>query len=310
MRPVPSRRLLMLNAILRNLIKPKLARTPGPLEARIAFDRAARLGFRRPPFLLHLVDAGSPKVHWISSGAPKGRRVILYFHGGAYFAGSPWTHCGLVGRLSRLTRWRAAMPEYRRAPEHPAPAAFEDARAAHDRLMGLGLRADEIVLAGDSAGGGLALALLADLCARGRQPAGAVVFSPWVDLTLSGVSLSTNATADPIMVAERAHDVAGYVLGTNGVAADDPRVSPLFAAFASPPPVLLHVGASEVLRDDAVRMADRLRKSGGRVLLEEWPDVPHAWQLFDGWIPEARDALRGAAAFIQDLDRSSGPQQG
>ena len=294
LRASPALRLFV--AAARRIAKPFLARTAGPIAARRAFERMARAGLRRPPFLVHLTAKGSPPIHWISCGQPRQRGVILYFHGGGYVAGSPETHAGLVGRLSRLSELRVAVPAYRLAPEHPAPAAFEDARAAHAALLARGYRPDEIALAGDSAGGGLALALLSDLCARGLRPACVVGFSPWTDLSGASPSLHENAARDPILPVKRLDELVGFVTG--GLSPADPRLSPLHADFDAPPPVLLMVGSTEILRDDSVRMARHLRAAGGAVRLEIWPDAPHAWPLFDGYLPEARDALRAAAAFI------------
>jgi acetyl esterase/lipase len=297
--PAPSRRLRALVALSRLAVKPAVARLPGPAVARRAFERAARTGLlRRPPFLLHLASKGAPPIHWISSGHCRTRRVILYLHGGAYIAGSPATHAGIAGRLSRLSGLRVALPAYRLAPAHPAPAAFDDALAAHGALRARGYRAGDIALAGDSAGGGLAFALLAALCARGERPACVVAFSPWVDLTLSGASLQENARADPVLPVARAAEIVGHVTGA--LAPDDPRLSPLFAGFARPPPTLIEVGDTEILRDDAARMAERLRQAGGDVRLGVRPRVPHAWPLLDGWIPEARETLQAAALFVRD----------
>jgi len=303
----PSRRLRLLNGVLRRVAKPRLARTSGPLVARAEFERAARWLFPRPPHLLHLVDpAPGPPLHWISAGPVARRGVLLYCHGGAYFAGSPETHAGLVGRLSRAAGLRAVVPAYRLAPEHPAPAALEDVRATHARLLALGHAPDEIVLAGDSAGGGLALALLAELCANGRRPAGLVAFSPWTDLALTGPSFSANAARDPLLPRSRAEEAVAEVAGA--LRPDDPRLSPLYARFAAPPPALLMAGETEILRDDAVRMAARLRGAGGEVALRIWPEVPHAWPLFGGLIPEADAALAEAGAFAQ-ARLASGPQR-
>lgn len=299
----PSQRLRALNAVLRTVVKPRLARTKSPSLARADFERVARLVFRAPPYLLRQVrpaPISAPELHWVTSGHPTRRGVLLYFHGGAYFAGSPATHQGIAARLARLTGLEVVLPAYRLAPEHPAPAAFSDACAAHAALLHMGHSADEIVLAGDSAGGGLALALLAHLCRTGACPAALVAFSPWVDLALGSASLKTNAAADPFLPVTRIEEVVGYVRGTgrDALATQDPRISPVHATFDAPPPVLIQVGDTEILRDDAIRVAARLREGGGRVTLSQWPQAPHVWHLFDGYIPEARAALEAAAAFL------------
>jgi epsilon-lactone hydrolase len=173
------------------------------------------------------------------------------------------------------------------------PAAFDDARAAWETLRAAGAPARRIVLGGDSAGGGLALALLAHLCRAGTPPAGAVAFSPWTDLTLSGGSLRDNAGREQYLPARRLAVARDMVLGAFDPT--DPRVSPLFAAFPDPPPVLIHVAETEVLRHDALRMrrvlpAAEIRLAG---------DLPHVWPAFHAVLPEARATLDETAAFIR-----------
>ncbi|QCO56414.1 alpha/beta hydrolase [Pseudorhodobacter turbinis] len=289
-------RLGLLTWGMRHFVKPHLARASTPAHIRAEFTRAAGL-FRAPPFLLHLPGKGPLPLDQISVGQVSGDRVILYFHGGAYIAGSPATHAALLGRLSKLTGLRVIAPAYRLAPEHPAPAAFEDACTAHQMLLDQGYAPDQIILGGESAGGGLALALLADLCARGVPPAAVFALSPWTDLALTGESLTRNADADPLFPVARIEETAGFAAG--GLDRCDPRISPLYASFVAPPPVLIQVGTSEIIYDDSRRMADVLRQAGGDVTLSEWPDVPHVWQMFDGYIPQARQALCEVADFLK-----------
>ncbi len=180
-----SRRLRLLNLFLGLVAPPLQSRTTDPFDARVNFDRLSRL-FRRPPYVLHLVDSGPVPMHWVSVRRQRIDWVILYLNGGAYLTGSPLTHFALVARIAKMTGLQAVMPAYRLAPEHPAPAAFDDVVAAHARLLAIGFAPERIILAGDSAGGGLALALLADLCRRGLAPAGLFAFSPWTDLALTG----------------------------------------------------------------------------------------------------------------------------
>lgn len=299
-----SLRRAWLSLALRVLVRPNLATTMTPARARLSFRRVARF-FRVPPYLLHLERDGGPPLHWFSVGRAACDGVILYFHGGAYVAGGPETHAGLAGRLAKLSALPVVAPQYRLAPEHPAPAAFEDARAAHAALLGKGYAPGQIILAGDSAGGGLALALLADLCQRGLRPAGLVAMSPWTDLGLTGASLVSNAATDSLLPARRMAEAAAMVL--DGLTPEDPRLSPLYAGFVAPPPVLIQVGTGEILLDDSRRMAVHLRAAGGAVSLSEWPDCPHVWQIFDGYLPEARAALTELAAFIRALSPSPPP---
>jgi acetyl esterase/lipase len=235
--------------------------------------------------------AGASLAHHLRASE---ERVVLYLHGGAYFSGSAVTHRGLIGRLSRLARVEVVAPDYRLLQEAPFPAAFDDCLAAWDWLR-LAREARDIVIAGDSAGGGLALALLAHVMARGERPAGVVVFSPWTDLGLSGSTLGSRE--EVILPVERMAEVAAAYLGE--VEVRDGRASPLFARFADPAPVMIQVGSGEALREDSERMAKVLRAAGGEVVLEVWDGCPHVWQIFDGWVPEARAALRRAARFIQ-----------
>jgi monoterpene epsilon-lactone hydrolase len=141
------------------------------------------------------------------------------------------------------------------------------------------------------------LALLADICVRNLQPAGLFAFSPWTDLAMTGESLHSNAKADPLLPRARIAEALGYVHGA--LAVTDPRISPLYADFPRVSPVLIQVSTTEVLRDDSGRMAARLRAAGGVVTLSEWKDAPHVWQMFDGYIPEARAALREVTRFVQ-----------
>jgi acetyl esterase/lipase len=231
----------------------------------------------------------------VTCGRADRRRIVLFLHGGAYFAGSAATHLGLAARLARLARVEVALPDYRLLQEAPFPAAFDDACAAWDHLRACGYPPEGIVLAGDSAGGGLALALLARVLAQGERPAGLVAFSPWTDLSLSGRTLGS--AGEVLLPVGRMREAAGAYLG--GADPRDPRASPLFAAFPGAPPVLIQVGGGEALADDSERMAARLREAGAEVVLQVWEGCPHVWQMFDGWVPEARAALIEAAGFIQ-----------
>lgn len=278
----------------RLLIRPRLARTTRPERARRDLNLGARL-LRAPPFQLRLERPG--RLHHITAGPVHGNAVILWLHGGAYVAGSPCTHAAMLGSLARLSGLEVVAPDYRLAPEHPAPAAFDDARAAHADLLAAGWRPDQIVLGGDSAGGGLALALLADLCQRDLRPAGLLAFSPWTDLTLSADSLRDCSASDPLLPVSRITTTVALVLGA--LAPEDPRISPLFASFPAPPPVLIQSSADEILRDDSRRMVAHLRAAGGQVTLQEHPAALHVWQMLDGYLPEARQALHKAAEFCR-----------
>ena len=293
-----SLRLICLTWAMRHLAKPRLAVAQDAVVSRRDFDRGARM-FCVAPNVAHLVEPGVPPLHRVTARPRGNAPVMLYFHGGAYATGSPRTHRGLLARLARLTGMEVFAPVYRLAPEHPAPAAYDDACRAFARLRAKGYAPGQIVLAGDSAGGGLALALLAHLCATDQRPMALVAFSPWTDLALTGASLVTNADKDPLLPAAQIGVVVAQIL--QGFPPRDPRISPLFADFDRPPPVLIQVGTEEILLDDSRRMAAVLRAAGGQVSLTEWPGCPHVWQILDGYLPEARAALREVAGFLATL---------
>ncbi len=294
-----SWRLRLLNGVLRRAVKPRLARVTEPLRERRGFERSARF-FRRPPFACFLRDrVGDVPGRWVSVRAPghiPDRSVLLYLHGGAHLIGSSRTHGALVARISALTGLRAFVPDYRLAPEHPFPASLEDARAVWDGLVARGYPPERIVLGGDSSGGGLMLSLLAEVLRDGARPAAAFAFSPWVDLTLSGASFSGNAARDPLLPRSQAELVRDFFLAGQDPA--DPRCSPLFADFPDPPPVFLQAAETEILRDDTLRMAERLWSLGGEVHLDLCGDLPHVWPIFQGCLPEADAALERLAEWL------------
>ena len=296
-------RLGLVNLYLRLFMKRALARMRDPAEMRRMFDRDARRFFA-PPQGANFVDAqirrtdgGSIAALWCSRGRPDRRKVILYLHGGAYLAGSLQTHRHLGAALAGAAGARLLLPDYRLAPEHPFPAALDDAVAAYDHLLAAGYGPGQIALAGDSAGGGLVFALLLRLGAEGRPlPCCAVGFSPWVDMTGRSPSLRRNARRDVMLPAARLPEVVRFYLGDRDP--EDPLASPALGEWRDPPPALIMASRSEILLDDAVTLADALRHGGGDVRLELWRGPPHAWPLFAGLLPEADLAVAQAGAFI------------
>lgn len=295
-----SLRLRLLTLVLRGVAKPWSARTTDLVTARRDMEKLAGWALHRMPgaLFLPLRLAGRPALS-VRVGPVQRGAIVLYFHGGAHVAGAPRTHLSVLTGLARYGRVEVIALDQRLAPEHPFPAALVDAEATWDALLAHGYRPGQIVLAGDSAGGGLALALLARLCARNTAPAGLVAFSPWTDLTGASPSMRENVAREAMLVAERLPEVAALYLQDRP--ATDPGASPLFAAFPGCPPVLLQCSETEILRDDSLRMADRLRSFGAEVTVQLWPDAPHVWQLFLGWAPEARAALRDAGRAIQTM---------
>ncbi|HPD93610.1 MAG: alpha/beta hydrolase [Rhodobacter sp.] len=279
----------------RHVMRPSLARERTPEAARAHFDLNARRLFRPPPLsLMQQGSVGGVPGLWVSN-RPHVEGAILYFHGGAYILGSSRSHAPMLAEIARRTGLRAFLPDYRLAPEHPFPAAFDDALAAWQGLLAQGYAANRILLGGDSAGGGLALALLSQLCRAGTPPAGVFAFSPWTDLTFSGASLVTNASRDQLLPAHRLTAVRTEILGgARPGDADDPRLSPLHAAFPGAPPVMIHAAETEILRDDALRMRGRLPHAEIRIA----GDLPHAWPILHNWLPEARATLDQTGRFI------------
>jgi monoterpene epsilon-lactone hydrolase len=224
--------------------------------------------------------------------------VILYFHGGVYVIGYAAATVPLVGDLVRRTGARAITLEYRLAPEHPYPAAVEDARAAYVGLLAQGIAPGQIVLAGESAGGGLAVALLLALREAGVPlPSCGYLMSPYVDLTLSGETLAAKQDVDPLLTpAGLRARVPDYV---GAVDAADPLISPIFGDLSELPPLLIQVGSHEVLLSDALRLAARAAISDVPVTLEVTPGVPHVFQAYAGLLDEAVAALDRASDFVK-----------
>ena len=297
----------LLSGALSPLVRATFSRVKQPVPLRDSLDLAAKLSVVEPiTTRLTEVTIGVPGL-WVQPPRCDSKVPILYFHGGGYIAGSPGTHKRLAARLADLTRRPVFLPAYRLAPEHPLPAAFDDACAAWDGLCAEGFAPETLALGGDSAGGGLALALLAHLCAQGRPPGHAFAWSPFTDLTLQSPSLQDNAATDHFFPAARVTELTKMILGN--CPADDPRASPLHAAFPNCPPVLLLASDCEILSDDSRRMTAHLEAQNAPVTLQITPGAPHVWQMFDGFFPEARAAIRATAEFLDsETPRAPKPQ--
>lgn len=241
---------------------------------------------------------GDMAAEWLTPKQADPKRVLLFLHGGGYAVGSLTTHRALAGKLAMMAGTQALLIDYRLAPEHPFPAALEDALHAYQWLLGHGYAADQIIVAGDSAGGGLSMAL--QLCLKDLQqplPAGAVLFSPWVDLTFSGPEALVHQPHDPVVQAEQVREWAYAYAGQHPLW--HPMISPLFGDLSGLSPVLIQASDCEVLTDDAVRLANALGDAQVETHLQLWPTVLHVWQLFWRYVPESLDALTHAADFMQ-----------
>src|SRR5262245_27166158 len=244
------------------------------------------------------LNAGGVQADRIATQASRDDRYVLYLHGGAYVSGSPALYRDLTWRLATMCRARVLCIDYRLAPEHPFPAALDDAVAAYHWLLAQGAEPRHVALMGDSAGGGLTLAALLRLRDEGTAlPAAAVVVSPWTDLGLTGESLRLNADIDPLIPIGLAPRVVDLCLA--GAEPQHPYASPLYGDPTGLPPTLIQVGGDDVLRDDATRMAEKMRAAGCHVELEIAPRMWHVWHLLMRVLPESRAALARIGTFMQ-----------
>lgn len=295
--------------MLRRFVRPRLASVPTPQHARADFFlKMTLLPYPVRRMAIEQEMVGDVPVERLTPRDAEADAALIYFHGGAYIMGAPATHRSLTARLARMTRLAVHVPDYRLAPEHPFPAAVEDALAVYAGLLKRGIPASRIVLGGESAGGGLALAMVQAARRAGLPDPGAMMlFSPWTDLSLSGDSNTTNIGSEPMLPAERSQEIAGYYLA--GADPRDPLASPLFGDWTSPPRALIHASDIELIRDDSVRLAAVLHAGGGEVAFRLWHDLPHGWQLGAGLLPEGMASLRMAARFARGcLDRGSDEQ--
>jgi epsilon-lactone hydrolase len=286
---------------LRCFVKRSRRLDPTLAAARASLD-AARTWIPAPPADAKVspIDAGGVPGELISTPASRPGRHVLYLHGGGYVTGSTALYRHFTWRIAAAARASLLAIDYRLAPEHPFPAALDDALAAWQWLLGGKTDPRRVAIMGDSAGGGLTLALLLRLRDGGLAlPAAAVAMSPWTDLALTGASLVRNAKADPMLAVADTRLFAGCYL--DGGDPRHPYASPLYGNPAGLPPILIHVGSDEILRDDSVRMAERLRAAGCRVELEVWPRMPHVWHLFAPVLPEAATAVARIGAFMDRM---------
>jgi epsilon-lactone hydrolase len=238
------------------------------------------------------------ETEWSAAPGSDGTRVLVFFHGGGYCSGSIRSHRSMASEAGRAAGVKALAVGYRLAPEHPYPAALQDAMAVYDALLADGVPARHVAVGGDSAGGNLALALILRLREAGKPlPACGWLVSPWTDLAMTGATLASKAAVDPIISKPYLQELAdAYLAGTDPKL---PLVSPLYADLTDLPPLLVQVGSAETLLDDAIRIAARAAADDVRVTLEVWPRMIHAWHLWAARLASGRAALASAGAFMR-----------
>ncbi len=282
-------------------LKAALARAPNPASLTVEQHRAAtdQLTVTNPPapdIVVHEAEVGGVKGAWIETPQSRRRHVIFYIHGGAFVAGSIRSHQSIAGELARHARARVFSVEYRLAPEAPFPAPLEDCITAYRSVINRS-EIKKLAVAGDSAGGGLALSTMMDARNRGmRQADAAYLISPWADLRCGAASYQDLRDSDPIISRELLQKTAGLYL--SGGDPRDKRASPIFGEFHDLPPILIQVGACEVLLNDSKEIARKAVDSGVHATLDVWPDMIHVWHAFTSFLPQANEALQRAGDYL------------
>ena len=275
------------------------ARPVGWTERRRRIEEIGSIWPVADDIALEPVDVDGIRSEWSIAPASDPSHVLLFFHGGGYCSGSLVSHRRLVTEAGRAAKTRTLALGFRLAPEHPFPAALDDALTAWRWLSRQGIAARHIAVGGDSAGGGLTVALINRLRDAGEAlPACAWLVSPWTDLTMSGSTLATKDAVDPIIHKPYLAELADAYVPA-GMDKKDPRVSPLFADLHGLPPTLIQVGSAETLLDDSTRFAAAAGAAGVAVTLEIWPDMIHAWPMWNAHLEPGRRALAHAGAFIR-----------
>jgi monoterpene epsilon-lactone hydrolase len=290
-------------------IREVLGSKPRPVgwaERRQRLDEIGAIWPAAEDVTLSTVDSGGVPGEWSIVPESDPSRILMYLHGGGYCSGSILSHRRMVTEAGRAAKMRTLAVGYRLAPEHRFPAALDDALRAWRFLRGVGIAACRIVVGGDSAGGGLTLALIGRLIELDEElPACAWLVSPWTDLTMSGVTLVTKDAVDPIIYEGYLDELASAYLPA-GMDRTDPRVSPLYADLKGFPPILIQVGSAETLLDDALRLATKAGAADVPVTLQIWPHMIHAWPLWNAHLDAGHRALAGAGLFMRDRVRACG----
>ncbi len=241
-------------------------------------------------------------AEWVIPTSIKTNQVLLYLHGGAYVGGSSKKYRGLTGKLAQVCNIKTLAFDYSLAPENPFPKGLNDVVAAYKWLLKIGYQSSEIIVAGDSAGGGLALSTVLNLRDKLKmQPGGLILLSPWTDVTATNPSITKNERIDPILSGDPMVTIGQLYAGD--YALDDPGVSPMYADHKGLCPVLVHVGSEEILLDDSVLLVERLKKVGVEVKLKVWQGCMHVFHLSWKYVPEGRKAIKEIDQFIKGLQQ-------
>jgi len=266
-------------------------------EHRASIESLCRMFKPIGPIRCEPVTAGGVPAEWVVPEGAQPSRAILFIHGGSFIAGSIVSHRTLAGNAAIASKTRALLIDYRLAPEHPFPAAVEDTVVAYEWLLAQGLTPSQVVVAGDSAGGNLTLALLIHLRDRRQpMPAGAVCLCPATDLSFSGESMVTNLKKDVMLnLSEERKHIEAYL---NGADPRAPLASPIYGDLRELPPLLMQVGSHELLLSDVERFAEKARAAGVDVTLEVWPEMQHDWQVAAKLLPEGRQAIAHVGDFV------------
>ncbi len=285
--------------ILRRKFK-KSSLTPAQLRAQSA-KNAVYPGRKPAGLAVERVDIGIPAA-WIRPLGADAKKVIVHLHGGGFVTGSADSYLTMCIPMAETLKTNILLPEYRLAPEHPFPAALNDVVAVFQWLIESGFHARDIVISGDSAGGGLALALVQKLRDAGEElPPAIVCMSPWLDLTLSGSSHAENSETDPLLRTETLKAWAElYAAGENQA---NPLISPLFADFSGFPPILIQAGSDEILLSDALEFAAKARAQGANLTLKVWDGMWHVWHVLGVLVPESALAFEEIGEFLECLKK-------
>ena len=287
-----------LKAFLRLLVKPVMSPRFSVTFQRRGFVALAAALFSPRGTRRHTVDLGGVPAERTTSRSPSSGMTLLYLHGGGYCIGSARTCRSITGHLAKVTGATVYAPEYRLAPEHPHPAALEDAVTSYRALLTQGVAPKSVVIAGDSAGAGLSVATAVTLREVGLPlPAALVLISPWVDLTCTGDSHAIVGSRDPLLTTFGVKRWAAAYLGERS--AQDPACSPLFADLRSLPPMLIQVGSEEIVLADSTRLHERATAGGVAAELHEYPGMWHDFQMYAGMLRESDAAMEEISSFLR-----------